>query len=43
MGALRQYKEFHELQDTQELEVRVEAGMQQKEGSEPLTEEGKVV
>jgi len=43
MGALRQYKELHELQDIQELEVRVEAGMQHKEGSEPLTEEGKVV
>ena len=40
---MRQYKEFHELQDTQELEVRVEAGMQQKDCSEPLTEEGKVV
>jgi hypothetical protein len=43
MSAHRKYKELHEVQDTQELEIRVEAGMQQKEGTEPLTEEGKLV
>lgn len=43
MVALKDYKEHHEAQDQTELEAKAEAGTAQKEGSEPLSDEMKIV
>lgn len=42
MEFTKMYKEQNEAQDLAELEIRAEQNIQQKEGSEPMTEEQKI-